>query len=118
ILVTLVLSGAVGVPAAHGDPTYQPPVPEPPVDLFRPPTTPFGPGNRGVDYQTAVGAPVAAAAAGRVVFAGRVGAALHVTVLHPDGLRTSYSFLASTAVRPGQQVEGGDVVGTSSGHLH
>ncbi len=42
--------------------------------------------------------PVVAAADGEVVFAGPVAGALHVTVLHADGLRTSYSFLAAVRV--------------------
>ena len=42
--------------------------------------------------------PVRAAADGEVIFAGPVGGALHVTVRHADGLRTSYSFLAAIDV--------------------
>ena len=59
----------------------------------------FGPGNRGIDFATEPGTPVTAAAGGEVTFAGPVGRSRHVVVLHPDGLRTSYSFLA-TVERP------------------
>src|SRR5213083_2919534 len=61
--------------------TYVPPVDAPLVDLFRPPATPYGPGNRGIDYGTTPGQPVTAAADGEVVFAGRVGTGLHVVLL-------------------------------------
>jgi murein DD-endopeptidase MepM/ murein hydrolase activator NlpD len=50
-----------------------------------------------------------------VSFAGSVAGTLHVTLTHPGGLRTSYSFLAGVVVRAGQVVSRGDVVGTSGG---
>lgn len=97
---------------------YRPPVDGPLIDRFRPPASRFGPGNRGVDYATAPGTPVRAAGPGQVTFAGPVGGALHVVVLHPDGLRTSYSFLGSVAVRRGQLVDTGEVVGRTGPSLH
>lgn len=96
--------------------TYRAPVDAPLIDVFRPAA--FESGNRGVDYATPPGRPVGAAAAGEVVFAGRVGAGLHVVVLHADGIRTSYSFLATTAVRRGDRVAAGEAVGTAGGALH
>ena len=92
---------------------YRPPVDAELTDAFRPPTTPYGPGNRGIDYATTEGQPVGAAADGEVVFAGRIGSSSHVTVLHADGLRTSYSFLATTTVRRGDRVRQGDTVGAA-----
>ena len=97
---------------------YAPPVDAPVVDTFRPPRTPYGRGNRGVDYATRPGAPVRAAAPGVVAFAGPVGGSLHVVVLHGDGLRTSYSFLTGVAVRRGQRVGAAQVVGTAGVSLH
>lgn len=98
---------------------YLPPVDAVLADTFRPPDSPYGAGNRGIDYATAEGEPVGAAAAGEVVFAGRVGSALHAVVLHADGVRTSYSFLGTVAVRRGEAVEAGDTVGTAgAGGLH
>ncbi|HEX2273543.1 MAG TPA: peptidoglycan DD-metalloendopeptidase family protein [Acidimicrobiales bacterium] len=109
------------VPAA-ADPaagvTYRPPVDAPLVDSFRPPPQPWAPGNRGVDYATTPGTPVAAAAPGEVVYAGRVGGALHVVVLHEDGIRTSYSFLDAVTVRRGDRVAGGQEVGRAGDRLH
>ena len=114
-VATVAPAVAAAVEADH--PTavaYRPPVDAPLVDTFRPPATPYGPGNRGVDYATTEGQPIGAAAAGEVVFAGRIGATHHVTVLHDDGIRTSYSFLATTSVRRGQRVAQGQEVGAAS----
>lgn len=122
-----VLALAAGIPmvapapasaASPGTVTYQPPVDAPVVDPFRPPSTPYGSGNRGIDYATTPGTPVRAAAPGQVVFAGTVGVSRHVVILHPDGLRTSYSFLRSTAVRRDQRVTAGTVIGTAGAALH
>lgn len=110
------------VPAAAGvdapAPTYLPPVDVPVVDGFRPPANPYASGNRGIDYATTPGQEVRTSAPGEVTFAGRIGPSHHVVVLHPDGLRTSYSFLSSTAVEQGQQVTAGAIVGTAGPVLH
>ncbi len=97
---------------------HLPPVDAPVVDPFRPPAGPYGPGNRGLEYAPPPGTPVRASAAGTVVFAGAVAGTLHVTVRHGDGVRTSYSFLATVDVVVGQQVDQGDRVGTSGPRLH
>jgi hypothetical protein len=75
-------------------------------------------GNRGIDYGTNAGAQIGASADGRVIFAGEVGGALHVTIEHADGLRTSSSFLASLTVAAGDQVRAGDVIGIAGGPFH
>jgi hypothetical protein len=119
--VVLVLAGASPAFAQNGAPSrvsYRPPVDAPIVDPFRPPPTPYSAGNRGIDYQTAPGTPVGAAAPGDVVFAGPVGGSLHVVVLHADGIRTSYSFLRSISVHRGDHVEQGQEVGTAADDLH
>jgi Peptidase family M23/Putative serine esterase (DUF676) len=92
---------------------YRPPVAAPVIDPFRHPKNPFAAGNRGVDYGTSPGDSVHASAPGVVAFAGPVGGALHVVVLHSDGLRTSYSFLGTASVRRGQEVTQGDLIGTA-----
>lgn len=97
---------------------YQAPVDAPVVDPFRPPTTPYGPGNRGIEYDTIPGTPVRAAGDGRVAFAGWVGGELHVTVIHPDGIRTSYSFLAELHLVRGRGVDRGDLIGMAGPRLH
>jgi hypothetical protein len=114
----VVLVVALGAPAARAQSAYEAPVDGPIIDVFRPPATPYGPGNRGIDFGTAPGEQVHASADGVVVFAGRVGLSQHVVVLHGDGIRTSYSFLAEIAVHRGDQVAQGDVVGSAGSALH
>jgi murein DD-endopeptidase MepM/ murein hydrolase activator NlpD len=61
-----------------------------------------------------------------VAFAGRVAGELHVSVDHPDGVRTSYAFLSAVGVERGASVTRGMVVGavgeghegSSTAHLH
>ena len=115
VLTTCVFAATVPAGAA---PAFVAPVDAPVVDGFRPPPGPYGPGNRGLDYGVAPGEEVRAAADGEVVFAGRIGPSAHVVVLHGDGIRTSYSFLAETAVQRGQRVGQGQVVGRSGAGLH
>jgi hypothetical protein len=98
--------------------TYEPPVHGTVTDPFNMPASPYAAGDRGLDYATADGSPVRASAAGVVVFAGQVGGTLHVVVLHADGIRTSYSFLASIAVARGMHVAAGDVLGTTRTSFH
>lgn len=120
----VVATAAIVVPAepagaAPPDPVvHTPPVDAPIADPFRPPATPYGPGNRGLAYDLAPGTPVRATADGTVVFAGQVGATRHVTVLHADGLRTSYSFLSEVGVRRGDRVDRGEVVGRAGPGFH
>ncbi|MCU1463512.1 MAG: hypothetical protein JWO37_3587 [Acidimicrobiales bacterium] len=119
LLLLAFVFALVALAPAHADPgDYMPPVDGPVVDPFRPPTEPWGPGNRGIDYAPAPGTPVRAAAAGVVTFAGQVGGALHVVIRHADGIRTSYSFLATIAVAAGDTVEQGRIVGTAGPDLH
>jgi hypothetical protein len=122
VLVTL-LVGLVAPPARAATDDlpvvrYRSPVEGPVVDHFDPPARRWQAGNRGIDYEVAAGTAVVAAADGEVAFAGAVGGALHVTVLHADGLRTSYSFLAETSVHAGQEVRAGQQVGVAGGPVH
>ncbi len=114
LIATLTPAPAAADPGVE----YVPPVDAPVVDPFRAPAGPYGAGNRGLEYDTEPGEPVRASAAGTVVFAGQVGGTLHVTVLHADGVRTSYSFLARVAVVRGQRVEQGDTLGAAGDRLH
>ncbi len=105
-------------PPAAADGAYIPPVEAPVVDPFRPPAHPYGPGNRGIEFATVPGTAVRAAGAGVVSFAGPVAGSLHVTVAHPDGIRTSYSFLSDVTVSRGQSVDQGTVVGHAASRFH
>jgi murein DD-endopeptidase MepM/ murein hydrolase activator NlpD len=91
----------------------------------------FGPrGNRfhaGIDVPSLSGVPVAAAGSGRVVFAGAGGGGWGTMVLiaHGNGVRTRYAHLSGVAVRLGQRVRTGQVVGrvgstgeSTGPHLH
>jgi murein DD-endopeptidase MepM/ murein hydrolase activator NlpD len=81
---------------------------------WEPPATPYGPGHRGVDLAAAVGDPVRAVAAGRVVFADRVAGRGVVSVdLAGTGappLRTTYEPVRAS-VHEGDEVAPGDVLG-------
>ena len=124
VALAAVLAALLGAAPAAAEPgpvvpvRYRPPVPGPVIDPFRPPSTPFGPGNRGLEYATIPGDPVGAPADGVVTFAGPVGGGLHVVILHQDGIRTSLSFLASILVVRGQSVAAGQPVGRSGATLH
>ncbi|MGI9120038.1 MAG: peptidoglycan DD-metalloendopeptidase family protein [Acidimicrobiales bacterium] len=118
LLVVCMVLARIPLVAAQTAVTYLPPVDGPVVDGFRPPSSPYGPGNRGLEYATTPGQEVRAAADGEVTFAGRIGASAHVVVVHPDGLRTSYSFLTATSVQRGDQVVQGQVVGIAGPVVH
>nr|WP_291410681.1 peptidoglycan DD-metalloendopeptidase family protein [Actinophytocola sp.] len=91
--------------------------PHPVVRPFQAPSSPYGPGHRGVDLGGSTGEPVLAAAAGVVVFAGDLAGRGVVSVDHPNGLRTTYEPVAP-AVEAGQRVAAGAVLGhLRPGHL-
>jgi hypothetical protein len=82
---------------------------------FAEPADQYAAGHRGVDFAAAPGTAVRAAGAGTVSFAGDVAGTLHVVVAHANGFRTSYSFLADVAVRVGDAVTRGQVLGHAGG---
>jgi murein DD-endopeptidase MepM/ murein hydrolase activator NlpD len=110
------------------------PVPRPSIVLAQPIAAPVGDGygprgdrfHAGIDLVAAWGEPVTAAAAGRVAWVGyREGWGLLVTIAHGGGVRTLYAHLSSAAVRLGEQVETGELVGrvgatgdATGPHLH
>jgi murein DD-endopeptidase MepM/ murein hydrolase activator NlpD len=113
----------------------QTPAPRSPVSLARPIAAvigdPFGPrGNKfhpGVDFPAPTGTAVFAARSGRVTWAGwwPGGYGYLVSVAHGHGVRTMYAHLSSIAVRRGQRVATGRLVGrvgttglSTGPHLH
>jgi murein DD-endopeptidase MepM/ murein hydrolase activator NlpD len=81
------------------------------LSQFRAPDHRFGPGHRGADLAGQVGQPVVAARAGVVLFTGPVGGRGVVSVLHDDGLRTTYEPV-HPVVRAGSPIAAGGVLGT------
>ena len=109
---TLVVVGAVPATAQSRDPGWL----IPPVDggisrAFEAPESPWGPGHRGIDYLVPEGTSVRSAAAGEVIFAGRVGGSYAVTIAHPGGLETTYSQLDDVFVDDGYVVGVGSWIG-------
>jgi murein DD-endopeptidase MepM/ murein hydrolase activator NlpD len=84
--------------------------PHPVIRPFQAPTTPYGPGHRGVDLADQLDAPVLAAGDGTVAFAGPVAGRGVVSIDHPGGLRTTYEPLAAVVVA-GQRLTVGSVIG-------
>lgn len=113
VAVAAMSADAPGASAAA--PLWSPPVEGEVVGGFDPPASRFGSGHRGADFSASAGTSVRSVGPGVVVFAGRVGNSNHVVVAHAGGLRTSYSYLASVAVRRGQRVERGQVLGVAGG---
>ena len=93
------------------------PVGEPSVTrAFDPPSSPYGPGHRGVDLAGAPGVAVRAAGDGVVAFAGMVAGRPVVSVDHAGGLRTTYEPV-DPDVGAGTRVSRGAVLGTlAAGH--
>lgn len=95
-----------------------PPVPGGIVDNWRPPSSPYGPGNQGVDLRAVAGEPVLAVGDGVVTFSGQVGGRLFVVIDIGEGIRVTLGFLASTVVRTGQKVRSREVVAYANGPVH
>jgi len=97
---------------------YRPPIDAPPVDRFRLPDGPYASGNRGWEYRGVMGAPVRAAGGGVVAFAGMIGGRRFVSIDHPDGLRTTYSWMARIGAHVGELVDRDTVVGVAGTVFH
>ncbi|MGH2681867.1 MAG: murein hydrolase activator EnvC family protein [Actinomycetota bacterium] len=99
----------------HGG--YVWPVRGPVISPFEPPSRLYGPGHRGIDIAAPVGSPLRAAGPGVVAFAGWVAGSLFISIDHPDGVRTTYSWLSAVSVSRGDRVGAGQPIGaTGSGH--
>jgi murein DD-endopeptidase MepM/ murein hydrolase activator NlpD len=118
-------SGPAAVATAAGAPfaatpafgTYAWPVQGPVIRPFEPPPGPYGAGHRGIDIAAPFGTHLRAAQEGVVAFAGWVAGDLFISIDHPDGVRTTYSWLSEILVRRGQRVARGDPIGRT-GHGH
>lgn len=113
--LALSLVAASPAPAASVD--FVRPVIGPVVRHFEPPPTPYAAGHRGIDLAVPTGTTVVSVAAGTVAFAGQVGGTYAVSIDHPDGSRTTYSYLSGVLVSAGDQVAQGTPVAVSGfGH--
>jgi murein DD-endopeptidase MepM/ murein hydrolase activator NlpD len=81
-----------------------------------PPPAPWGAGHRGADLRAGPAAPVRAAAAGELVFAGRIAGTDVIVLRLPSGLRTTYE-PARADLPVGARVTAGERVGALSGPL-
>ncbi len=106
-----VLTPPTPAEARRGDYGWPLAPPHPVLRPFTAPTTPYGPGHRGVDLGGSEGEPVLAAADATVLFAGEVGGRPVVSLAHPDGLRTTYEPVTPT-VRAGTPTKRGNQIGT------
>ncbi len=94
------------------------PIQAPVIDPFRPPASPYGRGNRGLEYGNSKGLAVSAVDAGRVMFAGLVAGSRHVVVDHGNGLRSTYAYLDTSVVVRGQMVVKGQIIGRADSGFH
>lgn len=88
------------------------------TDPFRAPATWYGPGNRGIEYDTSGVGGITSIGDGTVTFAGQVAGRLVVVVTHADLLRSSYTGLRSIVVGAGQSVRLGQRLGAAGPVLH
>jgi hypothetical protein len=112
LLIVIVLLGAAHTAVAQEPPWLVPPVDASISQHFDAPSTAYGPGHRGIDFDISAGALVRSAAAGTVKFAGSVAGERAVTVVHAGGLQTTYSMLSELRVSRGDVVERGTFLGT------
>src|SRR5947208_6611306 len=113
-LLCLALLSFLAAPGARGvSLDLVQPVPGPITRHFEQPPTSYTAGHRGIDFGAPIGTRVVAAAAGTVSFAGQVGGSLFVSIDHPGGLRTTYSFLSAVLVKKGQAVAQGQLIAKS-----
>jgi murein DD-endopeptidase MepM/ murein hydrolase activator NlpD len=115
LLIAAVLAALASAAPAEAAGAFRWPVRGEVMTQFRTHASPYARGqHRGIDVAAPVGTPVRAAAAGLVRFAGRVGSSgLVVSIRTRDGrYDVSYLHLAALAVRAGQRVGTGALLGS------
>lgn len=127
LLLALLGVAAASTPAsAAGDEPWTWPVVGPVIRSFDAPDSPYGSGHRGIDIAAPRNSTVRSPAPGVVAFAGDIGGDAFVAIDHGGGLRSTYSWLASSWVEEGDAVFAGDPIarsgpghpGSSVPHLH
>lgn len=112
--VVPLLVAALAVPSLTVSVAYRPPVDVEVSRSFEAPASRWSAGNRGLEYRVRGGEPVRAVGPGTVTFAGVIAGSRYVSVLHPDGIKTTYSYLDRIDVAVDQPVQVGDRLGTAS----
>lgn len=77
---------------------------------YNPPEKRWQPGHRGVDMKATPGEEIRASADGVVHFAGSISAMTSVSILHADGIRTTYQPIETT-LKSGDPIVAGQVIG-------
>ena len=103
-------AGAAGSPAPAVGWSWPLPGPHHVVRGFDPPPQPWLPGHRGVDLAGHRAEPVLASGTGVIAFAGQVARVPVVSILHPDGLLTTYQPVR-TLLQTGDPVVAGQPIG-------
>lgn len=122
-LITLLLlsfhpGSSPAMAAGEGLPSFSWPARGEVIEPFRPASGPYGAGGHaGIDISLAVGSEVWASAPGRVSFAGRTPVGICVSLIHEGGFKTTYVSLSDAAVRRGEDVGRGRVLGHSDGSM-
>jgi murein DD-endopeptidase MepM/ murein hydrolase activator NlpD len=109
---------AASTPAsAADDERWAWPVVGPVIRSFDAPSSPYGSGHRGIDIAAPLNSTVRAPAPGVVAFAGVLGGDEFVAIEHGGGLRSTYSWLASSSVEKGDAVfAGAPIARAGRGH--
>lgn len=115
VLLSLVCLPLATASAAVQPGTYAWPLPGPVIRPYEAPSSPYGPGHRGIDIAAPFGTSMVATQDGVVAFAGWVAGALFISIDHPDGVRTTYSWVSAVSVKKGDLVARGQVIG-NTGH--
>lgn len=88
------------------------------IDPFRPPGHIGASGNRGLEYGASDNQIVAAAASGYVLFAGPVAGRKAITIVHADGIHTTYTGLLDIWVVSGMTVNQHSAIAVASTGFH
>ncbi|MFT4989444.1 MAG: murein DD-endopeptidase MepM/ murein hydrolase activator NlpD [Acidimicrobiales bacterium] len=121
VLASLLLtsgSATAQAPLVRESVYYAAPLPTQVIDPFRPPAHIGAEGNRGLEYGTSDNQVVAVAASGYVLFAGPVAGRKAISVVHADGVRTTYTGLLEIWVVEGMTVNQHSAIALASTGFH
>lgn len=88
------------------------------IDEFRPPSHIGGSGNRGLEYSCPPQVLVFAAGEGIVSYAGQIAHKNYIAIEHPDGLRTTYSFVDEILVNRDDLVDSSTPIAIAGANTH